>query len=152
MLAEERLKALGLVLPSVPVPQATYLPFKRDGSTVYLAGQGARRADGRYFTGKVADEVSIEEAYQCARIIAVQLLAVAHVVAGDLDRVEILKVLGMVNALSLFTDHPKVINGCSDLFVAVLGERGRHARPAVGMGSLPHNMPVEIEAVIKIHD
>ncbi len=80
------------------------------------------------------------------------LLAAAKAAAGSLDRIEVLKVLGMVNAVPEFTDHPKVINGCSDLFVAVLGERGRHARSAVGMGSLPGNISVEIEAVLRIHD
>lgn len=143
---------MGFVLPSVPTPIANYLPFKREGAIVYLAGQGARRPDGSYFTGKVGDTVPLESAYDYARIIAVQLLAVAKLAGGTLDRVEILKVLGMVNAVPHFADHPKVVNGCSDLFVAILGERGRHARSAVGMGSLPHNMPVEIEAVIKIHE
>ena len=151
MSAQARLSALGLALPAVPKPIATYVPFKRDGAIIYLSGQGARKPDGSVFVGKVGEHVSMDEAYHYARLIGLQLLAVAHEAAGSLEKVEILKVLGMVNAGPLFTDHPKVINGCSDLFVAVLDERGRHARSAVGMGSLPHNMPVEIEAVIKIH-
>ncbi|MBX9619640.1 MAG: RidA family protein [Hyphomicrobiales bacterium] len=152
MLCEQRLVNMGLVLPAIPTPIANYVPFKRDGSTVYLSGQGARRPDGSVFSGKVGDTVTPEAAYEFARLIGLQLLAVAKMAAGDLDRVEILKVLGMVNAIPLFSDQPKVINGCSDLFVEVLGERGRHARSAVGMASLPHNMPVEIEAIIKIHE
>ena len=147
-----RLKELGLVLPAVPKPVANYVPFKRDGSTIYLSGQGARRPDGSIYSGKVGAEVSLEEAYGFARLIGLQLLAVAEAAAGNLDKVEILKVLGMVNGVPLFADQPKVINGCSDLFVEVLGERGRHARSAVGMGSLPHNMPVEIEAIVKVHE
>jgi enamine deaminase RidA (YjgF/YER057c/UK114 family) len=95
--------------------------------------------------------VSVEQAYEHARMVGLGLLAAAKAAAGDLARVEVLKVLGMVNAVPEFTDHPKVINGCSDLFVAVLGERGRHARSAVGMGSLPMSITVEIEAVMCIH-
>jgi enamine deaminase RidA (YjgF/YER057c/UK114 family) len=149
---EARLKELGLTLPEVPQPVANYVPFKRDGSTVYLSGQGPRRPEGGYYPGKVGGEVSVDEAYQHARITGLGLLAAAKLAAGSLDKVEILKVFGMVNGVPDFADQPKVINGCSDLFVEVLGERGRHARSAIGMGSLPNNMTVEIEAVIKIHD
>lgn len=152
MAVEQRLAALGLTLPAVAQPLANYVPFKRDGALAYLSGQGARRPDGSVFSGKVGDTVTLEAAYDYARIIGLQLLAVAKLAAGDLDRVEFLKLLGMVNAVPHFGEQPKVINGCSDLLVEVLGERGRHARSAIGMGSLPNNMPVEIEAIIKIHD
>lgn len=151
MSVQDRLASLGLSLPEVPNPVANYVPFKRDGTTLYLSGQGARRPDGTYFQGEVGDTVTLDQAYDCAKIIGLQLLAVARMAVGDLERIEILKVLGMVNAVPHFGEHPKVINGCSDLFVNVLGEQGRHARSAVGMGSLPHNMPVEIEAIVKIH-
>jgi enamine deaminase RidA (YjgF/YER057c/UK114 family) len=102
--------------------------------------------------GKVGRDVTAEQAYEHAKLVGLGLLAAAKAAAGDLSKIEALKVLGMVNAVPDFTDHPKVINGCSDLFVAVLGERGRHARSAVGMGSLPMNITVEIEAVLRIHD
>ena len=150
MSAEDRLKELGLSLPALPSPIANYVPFKRDGSTVYLSGQGPRKPEGGYHLGKVGDAYTVEEAYEHAKIVGLGLLAAAKLAAGSLDKVEVLKVLGMVNGAPDFADQPKVINGCSDLFVAVLGERGRHARSAVGMGSLPNGMTVEIEAVIRV--
>lgn len=152
MTPDERLAKLGLVLPAVPAPVGTYVPFKRDGNTIYLSGQGPRRPDGSRIAGRVGEDISIEQAYDCARLIGLGLLAAAKLAAGDLGRVEVLKVLGMVNAVPGFTEQPKVINGCSDLFVEVLGERGRHARSAVGMGSLPANIPVEIEAIMRVVD
>lgn len=150
MTPEEKLKSLGLELPTVPTPVANYVPFKLDGRTIYLSGQGPRKPDGSYYAGKVGADVGWEEAYQHARLTGLGLLAAARAAAGDLSRVEVLKVFGMVNAVPEFRDQPKVINGCSDLFVEVLGERGRHARSAIGMGSLPNNMTVEIEAVMRI--
>ena len=152
MTPEAKLASMGLVLPRVPKPVANYVPFKIGGNTLYLAGQGPRRSDGTVIAGKVGKDVTADEAYEYARLTGLGLLAAAKVAAGELARIEVLKVLGMVNAVPGFTDHPKVIDGCSDLFVAVLGERGRHARSAVGMGSLPMNIPVEIEAVMLIHD
>jgi enamine deaminase RidA (YjgF/YER057c/UK114 family) len=152
MTPEEKLAAMGLTLPKAPTPLANYVPFKRDGDTLYLSGQGPRRADGTMFTGKVGRDVTWEQAYEHARLVGLGLLSVAKLAAGELSRVEVLKVLGMVNGVPEFGDHPKVINGCSDLFVAVLGDRGRHARSAVGMGSLPNNISVEIEAVMRVHD
>ena len=151
MSAEENLKKLGLSLPNVPTPVGNYVPWKRDGNTIYLSGQGPRRPDGTRISGKVGKDVTIEQAYEHAKLIGLGLLAVAKQAAGgSLDKVEVLKVLGMVNAVPEFTDQPKVINGCSDLFVAVLGERGRHARSAVGMGSLPNQITVEVEAVMRV--
>jgi enamine deaminase RidA (YjgF/YER057c/UK114 family) len=152
MSPEEKLAELGLTLPEVATPVANYVPFKRNGNTAYLSGQGPRKADGSHHVGKVGGDVTIEEAYEHAKIVGLGLLAVAKLAAGGLDKVEFLKLLGMVNGVPEFADQPKVINGCSDLLVAVLGERGRHARSAVGMGSLPNGMTVEIEAVIRIHD
>ncbi|MGI9520254.1 MAG: RidA family protein [Hyphomicrobiaceae bacterium] len=147
---EERLAALGFELPNVPTPIANYMPFKCDGTTVYLSGQGPRKVGGGYHIGKVGENVTVDEAYQHARLTGLGLLAAAKTAAGDLSRVEVLKVFGMVNATPDFADHPKVINGCSDLFVEVLADRGRHARSAIGMGSLPNGMTVEIEAVMRI--
>jgi enamine deaminase RidA (YjgF/YER057c/UK114 family) len=151
MSAEDNLKKLGLTLPEIPKPLANYVPWKRDGNTIYLSGQGPRRNDGTMHVGKVGKDVTIEQAYEHAKLVGLGLLAAAKDAAGgSLDKVEVLKVLGMVNAMPEFTDQPKVINGCSDLFVHVLGERGRHARSAVGMGSLPNQITVEIEAVMRV--
>jgi enamine deaminase RidA (YjgF/YER057c/UK114 family) len=150
MTAEERLKELGLALPKVPTPIGNYVPFRRDGSVIYLSGQGPRKADGTMHVGKVGLDVTVEQAYEHAKLVGLGLLAVAKLAAGDLDRIEVLKVLGMVNAVPDFGEQPRVINGCSDLFVAVLGERGKHARSAVGMGSLPNRITVEIEAVMRV--
>jgi len=150
MSAEQKLAELGLTLPQLPKPIGNYVPFKRAGDLIFLSGQGPRRPDGSPITGKVGRDVTVEEAYEHARLIGLGLLAAAKLAAGDLDKVEVLKVLGMVNAVPEFKDQPKVINGCSDLFVAVLGERGRHARSAVGMGSLPNQISVEIEAIMRV--
>ena len=152
MTPEEKLKSLGLALPKVPTPVANYVPFKVDGRTIYLSGQGPRKPDGALITGRVGEEISIEKGYECARLIGLGLLAAAKLAAGDLGKVEVLKVLGMVNAVPGFGDQPKVMNGCSDLFVAVLGDRGRHARSAVGMGALPGNIAVEVEAIFQVKD
>ncbi|MEM9026803.1 MAG: RidA family protein [Pseudomonadota bacterium] len=149
MTPEEKLQSLGLTLPNVPTPAGNYVPFKRDGATIYLAGQGPKQPDGSYPVGKVGHDVSWEEAYEHARLTGLGLLAAARAATGDLGKVEILKVFGMVNGAPDFADHPKVINGCSDLFVEILGDRGRHARSAIGMGSLPNGMTVEIEAIIR---
>ena len=152
MTPEAKLVSMGLTLPDIPSPMANYVPFKICGDVLYLSGQGPRRNDGSMMVGKVGLNVTAEQAYEHAKLVGLGLLAAAKAAAGELSKIEVLKVLGMVNAVPEFTDQPKVINGCSDLFVAVLGERGRHARSAVGLGSLPNNMTVEIEVVIRIHD
>ena len=152
MTPDEKLAKLGLALPAIPTPVANYVPFRRDGSTVYISGQGPKKPDGKPYVGKVGRDFTVEEAYQHARIIGLQILAIAKLAAGELGKVEVIKLLGMVNGVPDFGDQPKVINGCSDLLVEVLGERGRHARSAVGMGSLPNNMTVEIEAIIRVLD
>jgi enamine deaminase RidA (YjgF/YER057c/UK114 family) len=152
MTPEEKLKALGLTLPPLRTPIANFVPFKLDGKTIYVSGQGPAKPDGSYYIGKVGRDFSWQEAYEHAKLVGLGLLAAAKAAAGDLGRVETLKLLGMVNATPDFGDPPKVINGCSDLLVEVLGERGRHARSAVGMASLPNGMSVEIEAVMRIVD
>jgi enamine deaminase RidA (YjgF/YER057c/UK114 family) len=151
MSAEARLKELGIVLPKVPTPVANYVPYRLAGNLLFLSGQGPRDDNGNNLSGKVGAEISVEEAYKRARRIGLGLLAATRQALGTLDRVEaVLKVLGMVNAVPDFKDHPKVINGCSDLFVEVLGDAGKHARSAVGMGSLPNQISVEIEAVLAV--
>ena len=150
MSAEQKLSELGLSLPTLGSPVANYVRFKRAGDIVYLSGQGPKNPDGSIPSGKVGKEFTVEQGYEFARSTGLGLLAAMKEAAGSLDKVEVLKLLGMVNGVPEFGDQPKVINGCSDLLVAVLGENGRHARSAVGMGSLPNNMPVEIEAIIKV--
>ena len=151
MSAEARLKQLGLTLPAVPAPVANYLPYRVAGSLLFLAGQGPRGDDGTFLTGKVGGEVSVDEAYRRARIVGLQLLAATRAALGSLDRVDtVVKMLCMVNAVPDFKDHPTVANGMSDLFVEVFGENGRHARSAVGMGSLPNQISVEIEGIVSI--
>jgi enamine deaminase RidA (YjgF/YER057c/UK114 family) len=151
MTPEEKLALLGLPLPLAPVPVANYVPYRWAGSLLYLSGQGPKRADGTYRQGRLGRDTTIEQAYQDARLTGLNLLAVAKAALGELSRIEaVIKLLGMVNAEPEFSDHPKVINGCSDLFVEVLGEDGRHARSAVGMGSLPNGMTVEIEAILLV--
>ena len=153
MTPEARLAAMDLILPEVPKPLGNFVPFKIDGNTLYLSGEGPRHPDGSFITGKVGRDVSIEEAYGHARLVGMNLLAVLHEVLGDLGRVKrIVKLLGMVNAAPDFDGHPQVINGCSDLFIDICGpEAGSHARSAVGMGSLPGNITVEIEAIVAAH-
>jgi enamine deaminase RidA (YjgF/YER057c/UK114 family) len=150
--AEQKLKQLGLDLGPVSAPVANYVNAVRTGNLLYLAGKGPRAdATGVRPTGKLGREFTAEQGYQHARSVGLDLLAVMRAELGSLDRVKrVVKVLGMVNAVPEFTDHPKVINGCSDLFVEVLGEAGKHARSAVGMGSLPMGIPVEIEAIVEV--
>jgi enamine deaminase RidA (YjgF/YER057c/UK114 family) len=149
--AEARLRELGIELPKAMAPVANYVPAVRLGNVIFLAGAPPIKPDGTFATGKVGIDVTLEEAYQRARLVGVGLLAVMRQELGSLDKVvRVGRVFGMVNAAPDFTDHPKVINGCSDLFVQVFGERGRHARCAVGMASLPFNISVEIEAAIEV--
>ena len=150
--AEQRLKDLKLDLGTVSSPVANYVNAVRTGNLLFLSGKGPRNgADGKRAKGKVGREYTVEQAYQHARTVGIDLLAVMRAELGSLDKVRrVVKVLGMVNALPEFEDQPKVINGCSDLFVDVFGERGKHARSAVGMGSLPMGIPVEIECIVEV--
>src|ERR1043166_1232400 len=141
MSPEDKLASLGLTLPPVPTPVANYVPFRLAENLLFLSGQVPKHPDGSYSVGRLGLGTTIEQAYADARLAGLQLLAVAKSAPGALGRVEaVIKLLGMVNAEPEFSDHPKVINGFSDLFVEVLGEAGRHARSAVGMGSLPNRM------------
>jgi enamine deaminase RidA (YjgF/YER057c/UK114 family) len=152
MSPEKRLKELNLDLGTVSAPVANYMNAVRTGNLLFLSGKGPRPGrDGTRATGKVGREFTAEQAYEHARSVGLDLLAVMRTELGSLDKVKrVVKVLGMVNAMPEFGDHPQVINGCSDLFVAVLGERGKHARSAVGMGSLPMGIPVEIECIVEV--
>ena len=147
MKTEQRLKELGIELAKPTSPMANYVNAVRTGNLLYLAGKGP--ASG--VAGIVGKDITVEQAYGHARTTGLNLMAVMRDELGSLDRVKrIVKVLGMVNAVPGFTDQPKVINGCSDLFVEVFGERGKHARSAVGMGSLPMGIPVEIECIVEV--
>lgn len=153
MKVEKRLKELGIELAQPTTPMGSYVNAVRTGNLLYLAGKGPGLPGQPLPVGKVGREFTIEEGYQHARSTGLSILAAIKAELGDLDRVKrIVKVLGMVNAMPDFGHQPEVINGCSDLFVEVFGERGRHARSAVGMGSLPRGIPVEVEVIVEIED
>ena len=146
MSAEKRLSELGISLAPVTPPVAKYVNAVRSGNLLFLAGKGPGPVKG-----KLGREFTVDQGYQHARAVGLALLAVMKAELGSLDKVKrVVKVLGMVNAVPEFTDHPKVINGCSDLLVEVFGEAGKHARSAVGMGSLPMGIPVEIEVIVEV--
>jgi len=150
---EARLVELGITLPEPPSPVANYVNGVRTGNLIFLAGKGPKRADGTEIRGKLGKDLTIEEGYEGARLAAINQLAVLKSMLGDLDRVvRVVKVLGMVNSDPDFVEQPAVINGFSDLIVAVFGERGRHARAAVGMASLPRGQAVEIEMIVEVRD
>lgn len=146
-----RMRELGIELPPLPAPIGNYKPFRLAGDTLYLSGVGPRRADGGIETGKVGQDVTAEAARGHARLCGLNMLAIMQEALGDLDRVAcILKAFGMVNATPDFTAHPMVIDGCTDLFGEVFGDDGKPARSAVGMGSLPRGITVEIEGVVLV--
>ena len=148
---EARLKELGITLKTPPPPSANFIGAVRVGNLVFLSGQGPLKEDRTFMTGKVGREFSLDEAKYAARLTGISLLESLKAEVGDLSRVKrIVKVLGMVNAVPEFDKHSQVINGFSDLMVEVFGENGRHARSAVGLGSLPRNIPVEIEMIVEL--
>lgn len=148
---EEKLQAQGIVLPEVMAPVANYVNVVRTGNLLYLSGKGPVLPGGKYVTGKLGKDMTIEQGYQAARLTAIMQIAVLKKELGDLSKVKrIVKVLGMVNCTEDFAEQPKVINGYSDLMVAVFGEKGKHARSAVGMYALPFHMPVEVEMIVEI--
>ncbi len=151
--AEEQLKKLNIELPAVGKPIANYVNVVRVGNLLFLSGKGPSNEKGVYTTGKVGKDLTLEEGIAAARLTAINQLAVLKAELGDLSKVKrIVKVLGMVNCEADFKDHPKVINGFSDLMVQVFGEKGKHARSAVGICSLPFNMAVEVELVVEVAD
>lgn len=148
---ENRLKELGIELPDAAAPAANYVPFHVIGGQLYVSGQLPLLPGGPDFKGKVGKDVDVETAQQAARSCAINILAQAKAALGDLDKVsQCLKLGGFVNAAPEFTDHPEVINGASNLMVDVLGDKGRHTRFAVGAGSLPRGVAVEIDALFAI--
>jgi enamine deaminase RidA (YjgF/YER057c/UK114 family) len=153
MKTEARLKELGIELPATTSPMANYVNAVRTGNLLYLAGKGPGLPGKPLPVGKIGRDFSIEQGYRLARDTGLNLISVMKAELGDLDKVtRIVKVLGMVNATSEYGHQPEIINGCSDLFVEVFGERGKHARSAVGMGSLPRGIPVEIEVIVEVAD
>jgi len=149
--ADKRLVELGIVLPSCPRPVANYVPFIISGNLLFISGQGPRTADQKFMTGKVGRDISLEDAYAHARLVGINLLSVANHAQNGLSTVRrVVKLTGFVNSSDDFRDHPKVINGCSDLMVEVFGDAGKHARSAVGVSSLPENISVEIEAIFEV--
>jgi len=148
--AESRLKTLGIELPAVPAPAANYVPSVRTGALLFISGQVSIGAGEKYL-GKVGQDLTIEEGQKAARVCAINLLANMKGALGSLDKVaRVVKLTGFVNCTPEFVDPHKVINGCSDLITDVLGARGKHARSAVGMGSLPMGIPVEIEVIVEV--
>lgn len=153
MSIEARVQELGLSLPDAPAAAGTYSPVVIVGNMAYVSGQGPVGSDGRWMQGKVGDDLSEEQGVEVARVVGLTMLATIKAQLGSLDRVKrVIKVLGMVNCTTDFKNHPKVINGFSDLMVEIWGDEGRAARSAVGMGSLPGNIPVEIEAILELND
>jgi len=148
---ESKLSELGIVLKIPGTPVASYVHAVRSGNLLFLAGKGPKKDDGMNVVGKLGADLTIDKGYEAARWAAINQLAVLKAELGNLNKVKrIVKVKGMVNATPDFTDHSKVINGYSDLMVTVFGDKGKHARAAVGMGSLPGNMAVEVEMVVEI--
>jgi enamine deaminase RidA (YjgF/YER057c/UK114 family) len=148
---DARLEELKIELPALSKPIANYVKAVRAGNLLFLAGHGPQNPDGSWITGKLGQDMTIEQGYEASKLTAIQLLATIKSELGSLNKVKrIVKVNGMVNCTADFFDQPKVINGCSDLLVAVFGEHGKHARAAVGMNSLPMNTAVEIELVLEI--
>ncbi|TVP45091.1 MAG: RidA family protein [Mongoliibacter sp.] len=151
--AEKKIEELGIVLPSPSEPVANYVNAVQTGNILFLAGKGPSKPDGSYVTGKVGSDLSIAEGKEAARLVGLAQIAVLKHELGDLNRVKrIVKVLGMVNCGSDFKDQPEVINGFSDLMVEIFGEKGKHARSAVGMNALPMDIAVEIELIVEIED
>ncbi|MGK2860979.1 MAG: RidA family protein [Chitinophagaceae bacterium] len=149
--AESRLKALGITLITPTAPVANYVKAVRVGNMLYLSGHGPDKPEGGMVTGKVGSDLTLEQGKEAARLTGISLLSTIKMQIGDLNKVKrIVKVLGMVNAAPTFAQHPQVINGFSDLMVEVFGENGKHARSAVGMGSLPMNIAVEIEMIVEL--
>lgn len=145
---ENRLAELGIVLPEVPTPLGAYKPTNRFGNLVYTSGQGSRSV-----VGKVGADLTLEQGYAAAREAALRCLACLQAELGTLDRVEtVLKVLGWINSAPDFTDQPKAMNGASELLIQVFGERGRHARSAIGAGQLPNGIAAEVEMLVGIRD
>lgn len=148
---ESELARMGLELPPPPEPVGNYLPSTRSGNIMWMAGVGSRRADGTRISGKLGADLSVEQGYEGARWCALNLLSRMKAELGDLDRVSrVLKVVGMVNSAPDFVEQARVVDGASDLFVALYGDNGRHSRSAPGMAALPGNTAVIVDCVIEV--
>ncbi len=148
---DKKLKDLGIELVPPTKPIANYVKAVRVGNLLFLSGHGPSKADGSNITGRVGKDLTLEQGYEAAKLTAVGIISTLKAELGDLNKIKrIVKVNGWVNCEPSFSDQPKVINGCSDLMVAVFGEKGRHARAAMGAGSLPSNIAVEIEMVVEV--
>lgn len=148
---ESRLATLGHKLPDAPAPVANYVPTCRTGNLLFVSGQISRTGDGRILAGKLGGGLDVAAGRQAAEVCALNILAQVRAALGSLERIErIVKLTGFVNAVPAFTDHPQVVNGCSDLLVSVLGDKGRHTRSAVGVAGLPLDAAVEVEAIIAV--
>ena len=148
---EARLAQLGLTLPPAPNPVANYVPYAVAGNLLFISGQISKAADGTIVTGLLGRDVTVEAGQAAARLCALNILAQAKAALGDLDRVaQVMRLTGFVAATADFSDHPKVVNGASDLMVEVMGDKGRHTRAAVGVASLPMASAVEVDAIIAI--
>ncbi len=148
---EEKLVKLNITLPGLAEPMASYVHYVRVGNLLYLSGKGPQNDAGEYTKGKLGKDLTIEQGYEAARLTAINQLAVLKMALGDLSKVKrIVKVNGFVNSEPTFYDHPKVINGFSDLMIEVFGEKGKHARTSLGVAALPVNMAVEIEVVVEV--
>jgi enamine deaminase RidA (YjgF/YER057c/UK114 family) len=144
---EQRLEELGITLPEFSKPVANYVKWRKSGNLLFLAG------DGSTMKGKLGKDLTVEQGYQAARMTGIEILSTLKAACGELSNIkQFVKVLGMVNSAPDFYDQPKVINGFSDLMVEVFGEKGKHARSAVGMGSLPSNIAVEIEVIVELYE
>lgn len=150
---EEKIESMGITLVEPPAPVANYVNSVRTGNLVFMAGKGPNKPEGGYVTGKLGVDLTVEEGYEAAKLVAVAQLSALKAEIGDLNKVvRIVKVLGMVNGAPDFANQPEVMNGFSDTMVEVFGDRGKHARAAVGMGSLPRNISVEIEMIVEVQD
>ncbi|WP_395663698.1 RidA family protein [Aestuariivirga sp.] len=149
---DKRLAELGIILPEAAKPVANYVPWVRTGNLVFISGQGPIEGGKVLYPGTLGNDVSLEDGAKSARLCAINVLAqIKDAVGGDLDKVKrVVKLLGFVNATADFKDHPKVINGASDLMVEVFGDKGRHARSAVASPSLPMGISTEVEAIVEV--
>ena len=151
--AEAKLKEKGIVLTAPTAPVATYVNAVRVGNLLFLSGKGPTKPDGSNITGKVGKDLTIEQGYEAARLTAINHLSVLKAELGNLNKIKrIVKVLGMVNCTDDFKDQPKVINGYSDLMVEIFGDKGKHARSAVGMNALPVGIAVEVEVIVEVEE
>ena len=153
IMIEAKIHELGLTLPAAATPRGNYITFMRTGNIVFIAGHIPLAEDGKLITGRVGENITVEEAYDAAKCVGLHICSTLKYNLGDLDKVKrILKLTGFVNCVDNFTQQPSVINGCSDLMVQIFGEKGRHTRSAVGTNILPLNVCVEIEAIVEVEE